>query len=148
MDATCLPAGSPQNKLKTMRRSTAAAAILLALLALSCLAEGRRSLKKSQAEKDAEALAEQQVRHCCDVFVGGAPPCGCTVQAARQLKTCSAGGKGAGPGQTRMPFCYGRKPFTHMQELCCLSAGIKPARVRHAPKHPAFTPPLPPPPPQ
>lgn len=44
-----------------MRRSTAAAALLLALLALSCLAEGRRSLMKSQADKDAKALADQQV---------------------------------------------------------------------------------------
>lgn len=45
-----------------MRRSTAAAALLLALLALSCLAEGRRSLMKSQADKDAKALADQQAQ--------------------------------------------------------------------------------------
>lgn len=59
-----------------MRRATAAAAALLALLALASLAlpaEGR-TLKKSQAERDAEALAEQQVR--------GRPMPGCTCGVA------------------------------------------------------------------
>ncbi len=45
-----------------MPRTTAAtAALLLALLALSCMAQAR-TLQKSQADRDAEAVAEQQVR--------------------------------------------------------------------------------------
>ncbi|KAI7845912.1 hypothetical protein COHA_000458 [Chlorella ohadii] len=45
-----------------MPRTTAAtAALLLALLALSCMAQAR-TLQKSQADRDAEALAEQQAQ--------------------------------------------------------------------------------------
>lgn len=116
-----------------MRRSTAAAAILLALLALSCLAEGRRSLKKSQAEKDAEALAQQQVRHCRDVGAGGAPSHSCAVQAARHLLTCNACGKGAGPGPQALHAHAGAMPICWDNSL----------PVFATPKHQASAPPLP-----